>query len=150
MGQSTTAINGCDGVIKIDNDAGVPVDVSGSANSVGMERSVRISDGVFTFGTDQPIRKTCGKDAAISLKIVYTTEEAEALQLLNDWYENHHKDARSVVIELPDSNPGSDRYTYECLLEKLNIEVEAGSPDPILVDVDLKPTGTFTWANIGS
>jgi hypothetical protein len=148
--QTTTAINGCDLTVKIDNSSGVLQDVSGTSNQIRMDRSLRISDDVYTFGTKFPIVKTCGKKATISARFIYSQDEAEAIQLLNDWYENHSEDPRTVQIDMPDSLPGSDRYTYEALLENLNVQQEAGDANPTLVEATFRPTGTFSWANISS
>lgn len=150
MAQTTTAINGCSGVIKVDNDSGVLQDVSGSANRIEMDRSLRMSDDIYTFGSAFPITKTCGKQAALNMRIVYSTEELEAMQLFNEWHENHSTDKRTVQIDMPDSNPGSDRYSFECYLQRIRTPFEAGDPNPVLVEIELKPTGTYTWANIGS
>ncbi len=150
MAQTTTGINACDAVIKLDNDSGVLVDISGVSNNVQMNRVNRVSDGTRTLGTDYPFRLVCGKDANITLRIVYSTEEAEAMQLLNDWYENHNTDARTLQIDVPDGNPGSDRYSFEVLLSELPIPIDAEEAGPIMVEVTLLPTGTFSWAQIGS
>ncbi len=150
MTQTTTQINGCDAVLKIDNAAGNLADISGSSNSISIERLNQVGDGVRTFGSRFKVRAACGKDANISVKILYTADGAEALALLNDWYENHNEDSRSLRLDMPDSDPGSDRYDFEVFIESFRFDVEAGNSDPILCEVAFKPTGTFTCAEIGS
>lgn len=150
MTQSTTQVNACDVVVKIDNAAGNLQDISGSSNQVSFDLQNKVGDGIRTFGTDFPLRAVCGRDAAISMRAVYSGDEGEAKQLLMDWYFNHNKDARTLVIDIPDSDPGGDRYTFEAYLEHVNVPVEAGNPDPILLEASFKPTGTYTWAEIGS
>ena len=150
MTQSTTQLNSCDSVIKLDNGAGALADISGSTNSVSIERLVTVGDGIRTFGNDFKLRAACGKDAAIKCKCVYSGEDSEALFILNDWYENSYKTARTFVVDIPSSDPGGDRYSFEVLLERLSFDDNAGEADPILVEYDLKPTGSFTWSVIGS
>lgn len=150
MTQSTTQINACDVVIKLDNDGGVLQDISGSTNTININRLNRVGDGVRTFGSRFPLRAACGKDAEITMRAVYSGNELEAKQLLNEWYENHNDEARTLQVDIPDSDPGGDRYTFEVLLENLRIDVEAGNPDPVGIEANMKPTGTFTWAEIGS
>lgn len=150
MPQSTTQINSCDSVIKLDNGAGNLADISGSSNAVTLNRLVEIGDGVRTFGEAYKLRAACGKDAEITMKIVYSGDDAEALFILNDWYENSHETPRTLQVDIPDSDPGGDRYTFEVFLEKLSFDDNAGSADPILVDVSFKPTGAFSWVVIGS
>ena len=150
MAQTTTAINGCDGVIKVDNDAGNLQDISGSSNQITIERLLRTSDDVYTFSTDYPLTLTCGKKATVTIRIVYSTDELEGMQLFNEWYENHATTKRTVQIDLPDSTAGSDRYTFECLIERFTFSTEAGDANPIMAEIVLKPSGTFTWAQVGS
>jgi len=150
MAQSISQVNGCDLVVKLDNGSGIPIDISGSSNSVNTERLVEVGSGVKTFGSSFPIRAACGKDANISLKAVYSGDDAEATFMLNDWYENHHKDHRTLQVDCPDSLPGSDRYIFEVFLTSLKIDYMAGQADPILVEATFKPTGTFSWAVVAS
>jgi len=150
MAQTTSAINACDAVIKLDNGAGNLADISGSSNSITLNRLTQVSDAFYSFGGRFPIRKACGKDADITLRVVYSGDDAEALYILNDWYENHNTDARSLRVEIPDGDPGGDRYDFEVLLGTLNMDATSGEPNPILVEASLRPTGTFTWSVIGS
>ncbi len=137
-------------MIHLSNDSGGLSDISGSSNSVTMNRLTQVSDAIRSFGSDFPIRQACGRDADITLKVIYSTSQLEAKQCLNDWYENHNTDLRTLQVDLPDGLPGSDRYTFQVFLATLNMGIEAGTPNPILVEASLKPSGTFTCAVIAS
>ncbi len=150
MDQTSTAITACDVVAKLDNDAGVLVDISGASNRISIRRTTRVSGGTYTFGSAFPVRKACGKDAEITFRAVYTEDEAEARHLLEEWYENHYSQARTLQVDVPDGDAGSQRYSFEVLLESLNFDAEAGSAEPVLMEAVLRPTGTFTWAEVGS
>jgi len=149
--QTTTQISACDVVIRLDTDVDFTLaDISGSSNSVTLNRLTQVSDAIRSFGSDFPIRQACGRDADITLRAIYSEDEAEAKQLLNDWYENHNQDRRTLQVDVPNSDPGSDRYTFEVYLASLNMSLESGTPGPVLLEASLKPSGTFTWAEIGS
>lgn len=150
MAQTTSQISSCDTTIKLDDENGILNDITGSSNSVSIERLQNVGDGLKTFGTDFPVRQACGRDANISLRVVYSQADNEALYILNDWYHNHKGTSRSFQVDVPDSNPGSDRYAFEVFLQSLRFDDEAGSADPIMVEVALRPTGTFTWTVVGS
>jgi hypothetical protein len=126
-------------------------DISGSSNSVTLNRMTQVSDAIRTFGgTDFPIRQACGRDAEITLKVIYSMSQIESKQILNDWYENHHTDRRTLQVFMPDALPGSDKYEFEVYLERLNVSVESGTPAPIMIEATLKPSGTFTWSVVAS
>ena len=152
MAQTVTQISGCDVVIKLETD--VPfqmMDISGSSNSVTINRTTQVSDAIRTFGgTDFPVRQACGRDAEITLRVIYSTAEVEAKQILNDWYENHHGDRRNIEIYLPDNSAGSDKYAFDVYLASLNMSVDSGTPNPIMIEAALRPSGTFTWSLVAS
>ena len=146
--QTTSAINACNAVIKLQNVQGSMIDISGSANDASMDLTNDLGK-LHTFGTRFPVRLECKSDASISLKAVYSTPDNEALGILKDWY-FVTRGKKVITIDVPDSDAGSDRYTFDVFLEKLNIPLKADDANPILVSADLKPTGTFTLAAIAS
>lgn len=150
MTQTTSQVNSCDSTLKLDDEGGNLQDISGSSNAVTIERLQKVGDGLRTFGNDFSVRAACGRDANITLRAVYSQADSEATFLLNDWYHNHPKTLRTFIADIPDSLPGSDRYTFEVLLESLRFDDESGNPDPILIEAAFKPSGTFTWSVVSS
>ncbi len=148
MAQTSSAINACNAVIKLDNKDGVLADISGSANNVSMDFSNDIGE-FKSFGTRWRGRLECGSDAAIKLDIIYSQDDAEAFTVLREWYfsDRGHK---TMVVDIPDSNPGGDRYTFEVFLEKMSVPAKADEAGPIIVSCDLKPTGAVEGTVIGS
>lgn len=149
MVATATAYNYCDAVLKLDNASGVPKDISGQSNKVDMELSNMIGE-FKPFGSKFYIRMACGKDATISVDGVCSTTADEALDLLQDWYQNAPETARTFTIDAPDSSPGGSRYTFEVLLESLSIPGTADEANPAVWSAELKPTGEFTIATIAS
>src|SRR5512139_574153 len=142
MTQTTTAVNACDVAIWLDNAAGTQKDISGSTNTASMEFTNQLG-AVRTFGTRWMTRLECGKDATFALSVTYTTATDEAIDILKNWYFNNPGN-RTLTIYIPDKNVGSDVYECEARLESLDIPVESGSADPILVTATLKPNGEVT------
>lgn len=142
MTQTTTAVNACDVAIWLDDDAGVPKDISGSSNTASMNFSNQLG-AVRNFGTRWQIRLECGKDATFDLSAVYSTAADEAVDILKNWYFNNPGD-RTLTIYIPDKNVGSDMYQCEARLQDLKIPVEAASADPIVVTATLLPNGPVT------
>ncbi len=150
MAATTSGINACDVVVRIDPDVGFLQDISGESNSVDINLETKVSDGVRVFGDPFPIRKACGKDASIKIRVVYSEDGAEAMHLFEGWYQDHYADTRTVQIDVPDSDVGSDRYTFECFLVRLPIPLKTDDPGIVMVEIDLLPTGTFSIAEISS
>jgi hypothetical protein len=148
MPQTTSQVNACDVVIKLDDVNGELDDISGSSNECSMDLTNDL--GVLTtFGVRFPVRQECKSDATINLKIIYSMDETEALSILRGWYFTT-RGHRTIQIDVPDGDVGGDRYTFECFLESLGIPLKSDDPNPILVEAVLKPTGTFTCSEIGS
>lgn len=150
MTQTTTQVNSCDTTVKIDDENGVLIDVTGSSSAVDAEFVQNVGEGLRTFGTDWPVRQACGRDGTFTWRAVYSLDNAEAKYILNDWFFNHPKTRRTFQMDVPDSNPGSDRYSFECYLATLRFSDEAGSPDPIMMEATLRPSGAVSWTSIGS
>lgn len=145
MAVTTTAINACDVQIYMEDAGGNMVDVSGSSNNVNMDFSNEV--GMFKpFGSKWPIRLECGKDASFSVDFVYTTTVSEGYQLLKEWYKGGGK--RKFIVDMPDSNPGGDRYEGDFILENFPVAADSTSADPIMVSASLVPTGEVIISTI--
>lgn len=150
MAQTTTYITACDAVIKLENLEGSMLDVSGSTNAVDIDLQQPAGTPLRTFGSRFPVRGQCGKDATIGFRAVYSTAQAEAMNILKDWYENHPGTTRKLQVFLPDAAEGSDKYEFDTLLTRLPVNAESGNADPILVAAELVPTGTFSISVVAS
>ncbi len=150
MAQTTSQVNACNAVLKLDNSEGNLADISGSSNRVSITLTNIVSEPVRTFGSQFGIRTVCGKDSSITLRVVYSEDESEAKQVLLDWYQNHNQDSRTFQVDNPDSEAGSDRFTFECKLGEMTMDLDPSEPGPTMIEAQLRPTGTFSWAEIGS
>lgn len=146
MPATTTAVNACGVKIELDNAAGVLTDISGSSNEATIDFKIDLGE-FKVFGDAWRRRLACGKDASISLRVIYTTAADEGLDLVRDWFfSSDYKTARTCRISIPDGTNGSDSYTCEVLLESFNIPTKSDEAAPIMVAVELKPTGEVTYA----
>ena len=149
MVQTTTQISACDAVIELQAFEGDMRDISGSSNAV-TSRYLQPTGQLRTFGSRFYVRQQCGKDAELDLRLVYTTDDDEALNILRDWFFNHPGTSRTFKVYAPAKVAGDDLYTFTVFLENLEIPLESGSADPVLCSASLRPTGEFTWAKYGS
>jgi hypothetical protein len=149
MTATTTAIAATDCVIQLDNNAGALVDISGQSNSV----EVSFENGVAEFrpfSTQWKTRKVVGKDAPISMAGVYSTNDAEALGILRGWFFGGDDSARSLQIDVPDSNAGGDRISGEFVLSTFSYTLDSEADDFVRWSAELMPTGAVSHAEIGS
>lgn len=142
MAASTTIFNGCDCVILLDNSSGTPVDISGSSNNVEYDFQNEVGE-FKPFGTDWKSRITCGKDATIKLRIVASTAAAEAMRNVLDWFFNTDGQ-KTLTVDFPSSASGGVRLSGECVLESFNIPLAADDANPVMIDVNLLPSGAIT------
>lgn len=147
MPAPTTAINGCDAVIFLEDESLVLQDISGDGNSFELELSNEIGQ-YKTFGQTWPKRLACGKDASLSLDVVYRMEASgenpAALGMLRDWFFNGG-DSRLIKLCLPDNSSGNDSYYGYFVLETLTIPAAADEADPIMVSAEFLPNGDVTY-----
>lgn len=149
MTATTTAIVATDCVIQLDNNAGALVDISGQSNSVEMSFENGIAE-FRPFSTQWKTRQVVGKDAPISLAGVYSTNDAEALGILRGWFFGGDDSARTLQIDVPDSNAGGDRISGEFVLASCAIPLDSETDDFVRWTADLMPTGAVSHAEIGS
>ena len=141
------AVTACDAVIQLDDDGGTPVDISGQGNEVTY--AVGQGSGRFkTFGNDWFSAVTCGLQADITLRMVFTTAGQQARALLEDWFYNHPTDARSLTLQIPDSSVGSQQYDMEVKITALNINLSAEDASPLMIEVTLINDGAVSISTI--
>lgn len=147
MTQTTTAIIATDVVVQIDKTGDVLTDISGSSNKLEMTYENTIAEGA-TFGSLWLIRKVTGKDAPLTLTIIYSTASDEAWDIAKDWFFGGDDSARSVQIDVPDSTAGNDRFSGEYILENASVSPEPRSSDLVMVTLSLKPSAAVARADI--
>jgi len=75
MVATSTAINGCDAQILMAGPDGTMYDISGSSNEFTLDFNNVIGD-YKVYGSKWPLRLQCGKDASLTLNVVYTKVNA--------------------------------------------------------------------------
>lgn len=134
-----TAVNACDVVVRLDDAGGNLVDISGESNNASIDFSREIGE-FKSFGSQWKTRLACGKDASISLDVVYSQDTAEASKLIEAWF--HDTDGkRTLQIDIPDSSPGGVRYEAEVVMESYSIPLAADDANPIMLSCSLLPDG---------
>lgn len=150
MPQTSTAINACDAVIRLEDENGVLVDISGSSNEVTIDFDNEVGD-YKSFGSRWKGRIVCGSDASFKLKIIYSTAANEAMDIWKSWFFGEHDDRRRIQVNFPDENTGSDRYEAMVVLESANgLGAPADQASPIMLDLTLLPHNGVAHNTIGS
>lgn len=149
MAQTTDAVNACNVVLSVDDSTGTPVDISGSSNQANLDFSLQTAE-TFTFDGDYAIKKSCKKTAGLSINAVYTLNDAEASNILEDWYHNSSSTSRTVTLDVPDGAGGSFRYAGEFIIESYSLPVSAEDAGAIILGFSLSNDGAVTRAAIAS
>lgn len=149
MAATTTAVNACDVVVKLDNVASALTDISGSSNNVKIEWT-NATGSQTVFGSDYDITLCCKTSVAITLEVLYTELHTEAKTILTDWQFNKHCAQKTISIYVPDDSAGSDIYTCEVIMEKLSLPLSSNDAAPILVSATLKNAGAMTCTTVAS
>jgi len=144
--QSTTLITACEAHIRLDNDAGIPIDISGSSNAVEIGLAQDISAFYTMYRGRMPLRNSAREDGSVRMQAVYSVTANESIDLLTDWYFNHPNTRRTLSVYLPDYTISSDVYSGEVLLESLSIPAVADDPNAIPVQATFLPSGAWTKA----
>ncbi|MBK8023518.1 MAG: hypothetical protein IPK19_19315 [Chloroflexi bacterium] len=132
----------------IDDAAGSPVDVSGSANRVRMEFTQEV-ERYRVFGEGWVRRLAAGKDGALTLDVVYSTAADEGLALLRGWFFGAaSRTPRTVRVQVPNGSAGSDRYAGEFLLARLALPLDAAQAEPVTVTAELLPHGPVSHSTV--
>lgn len=144
MAQTTTAINACGAVIKIDNSSPTLTDISGSSNNASLSFSVETATGV-TFEGDWNFRLQCKKDASLEIAVMWTTTTDEGRELLETWFAASSPGARTVEVYPNGTATGERVYSGEFLIEELSIPMAANEAGPIVATATLSPDGAVTF-----
>lgn len=143
MAESTTVVNACDVVLKLDDDSETLVDISGSSNQISMNFDHDI-EAYKVFGTTWRRRLECGKDANFSLRVLYSEAASEAAAIIKDWYFTNPPGDRSFEVYVPDESAGSDRYYGEVKIASMAFELVSDAAGPIIITASLVPNGEVT------
>lgn len=147
MAQTTTQIAACNARLEVDNEAGTPTDVSGSTNNASLDMSRDVGEAT-TFDGDYKLRSECKRDASLSIRALWTTSVSEARELLEAWFDLGGK--RTVTIYPNGTAVGNRYYTGEFRLTGFNIGIDAGSADPIPLEIEAVADGPVAFLNVGS
>lgn len=147
MVQTTSAIDGCNVNVMLDDDGGTPVDVSGSSNQVSFGRTRQIGE-AHTFTGEFPIRVQCKRDASLSIRALYTTLTDEMRDLLDLWDDSGG--LRTIAYSPAGGNAGDVQYVGEYFLSSLDMSAEAGNADPLTIEAEFMPSGAIVTSSVGS
>lgn len=147
MAQTTTHINGCNAVVEVDDADGDPINISGSSNQANLEFTKQIGKGV-TFEGDWNLVLECKKDAALSLRALYTKNASEARAMIEEWYENGGN--RVVSVYPWGKINGARYYTGNWKLEKFDFPVDATDAAPSVLNASLVPDGAVSFSTFVS
>src|SRR5574342_12650 len=149
MHQSSTVFNFCNASIRLQDENGLDVDVSGSSNEVTIDFDNDLGD-YKAFGERWKGRLECGSDASIKLKILTSTAANEAYYIWKRWYFGT-RGGRRLKIYVPDANTGSDIYQATVKLASANgLGGPADEAKPGMITLDLKPHLGVTHNTVGS
>ena len=137
MPQTTEAVNACDAEVFLDNAAGALQDISGSSNQVSFTWNNSIGE-FNTFGAPWRALQECGKAIDVTLNAVYSLPEAEATAILLDWWYAVPSGRRTLEVNMPDNNVGSDHFEGEYRLESLSATMDPGDPSATIVTANMK------------
>jgi len=143
MPASSTAVNGCDVVVKLEDESGQMIDISGSSNEISLDFSNDIGE-FKPFGSRGRRRLMCGTDAKIALKAFYTQASLETTDLMKKW-QFRKRTRRAIQVFIPDDSVGSDMYEGYVLLSTFSVPSKSDDANPIMLSADLLPDGEITW-----
>lgn len=149
MAQTTTAVNACNAVIKVDKSNGAATDVSGSANVVRMRFRNRYSQWKH-YDSDKQTRVLIGQELQADITVLYSTTDDEGLDILRDWCTGAltGTDARTLTVYIPDDGEGSDYYQAEVVPINWGTGLEAKEGGPVEVNVSFRSTDGYTVAQV--
>lgn len=143
MTTTQTEIVATNCVIKLDNAVAVPVDISGSLNSVEYAPENGIAEW-NTFGTQWKQRRVVHKDMPLTIRGVYSTNGAEVAQLVENWFFGGNDAARTVWIYVPDSEVGAYTLSGEYVLSSYTVSLDAEADDVVRIEIELLPDNVVT------
>lgn len=143
MGTTQTEIVATNCVILLDNASAVPTDISGSANSVSYSPANGVAEW-HTFGTQWMQRRVVHKDMPITINAIYSTNAAEAAQLVENWFFGGNDSPRTVYIYEPDQEVGAFVLSGEFVLMDYNVPLDAEADDVVRLEINLAPDNVVT------
>lgn len=141
--QTSTALNACDASIWLDKAAGTLTDISGSSNSISLNFDHDVKP-FRTFGSKWPKRLECGKDAAFTINVVYSSAADEGWSVCKLWYFAAIPGARTLKIYMPNKNVGSDVFYCEARIKSFSFQLSPDEAGPVMVQMQLEPDGEVT------
>ena len=146
MAATTTAVNACDCVVELENSAPSYIDISGSSNKVDLNFS-KPSGEFKPFGSDYPVRLTCGKDMEGTLDFVFSSGAGEAMDIIRQWFFSTN-DVRNLRVSVPDASVGSWRWYGPVICESFPMSLESNNANPIMISLPVKAAGEWTAEEI--
>ena len=143
MAQTSTAINACDVSFWLDNASAALKDLSGSSNSIQVNFDHDVKP-FRTFQSQWPKRLECGKDASITLNVVYSSTSDEGWSVLKNWFFAAAPGARTFNLYIPTKNVGADFFYGEVRIKSLSFTLSPDEAGPVMVQAVLEPDGAIT------
>jgi len=137
MAQTQDAVNACDAEVFLDDATGVLQDISGSSNSVSFTWDNSLGE-FHTFGAPWRAMQECGKAIDVTLNAVYSLPAAEAVAILLDWWYAIPSGRRTLEVNMPDNNVGSDHFEGEYRLDSLQATLDPADPNATIMTAELK------------
>jgi hypothetical protein len=147
MAQTVDAINACGAVVELDDVDGEAVNISGQSNQANLKFTKQIGKGV-TFEGEWNFALECKKDASLELRVMWTTNSAEARKELEDWYQSGGR--RTVSVYPNGLINGSRYYTGLWRLSELSFNIDATDANPIMMQATLMPDGEVSFSTFVS
>lgn len=145
MPTTTTAVTAAGCKISIADETATMRDVSGSLNKADIKFSNDLGE-FGVFGDSAKYRTERLVDAEVDLTIIFSTTANEALDILKRW--RSLRGSRQVIIDMPVSSAGADRYTGNFKYADISIPLGAEEAKPIMVTANLKADGPVTRTTI--
>jgi len=143
MATTQTEIVATNCVIKLDNAAAVPTDISGSLNSVTFAPTHGVAEW-YTFSTQWKQRRIVHKDMPVTINGIYSTNAAEVAQLVENWFFGGNDSARTLYIFVPDSEVGAYVLSGEFVLGDYSVTPDAEADDVVRIEINLMPDNVVT------
>ena len=149
MAQTTTAVDACNAVIKVDSSTGVATDVSGSANAVRLRFTNRYNQWKH-YDSDHPTVLLIGQELTADITVLYSTADDEGLDILRDWCTGAltGTDGRTVTVYIPDDDEDSDYYQAEMVPTSWTAGLKASDSGPIEVKASFRSTDGYTVSQV--
>ena len=142
MADTTTAFTACDAVIELRDIGGVLRDISGSTNKIETTFENKIGEFRTLGGSQWPNRLQCGKDATFKVTGIASTAVNEIKDIIEDWFFNG-SGLRTLRFAQPAGTSGSKRYSGEVVLVDFKFSDDAADPNPVMFEINFKPSGAF-------